>query len=233
MPRLAVTRPPSQLSELAIKAAVKGIEVIPLPLISIHDVAFDWPSGLEIDRVGWVFFTSANGVTAFLHRLDDLGLHLPSSTRFAAVGLKTASALAQNGLKVSFMSSEAYGQLLFEEFSDKMLQSGQTLVYARGREVNYDPKALFATKSVNYYGVICYETISQPVTSESVARLTENDFILFTAPSTVDSYAQQYGMPIARPIAIGRTTASQMNQYGWFGFITMKHADITTILEYL
>lgn len=233
MPRLAVTRPPAQLSELALKAAAKGIEVVPLPLISIHEVAFDWPSGLDITRVDWIFFTSANGVSSFLHRLDELEMHLSPSTRFAAVGLKTAAALAQNGLRVSFMPSDAYGQLLFEEFSDKMLQPGQTLVYARGREVNYDPTALFGAKNVNYYAVCCYETVAQAVTTESVARLTEQDFILFTAPSTVDSYAAQYGKPVARPIAIGRSTASQMNQYGWFGFITMKHADITTILEYL
>ncbi|MBK7141714.1 MAG: uroporphyrinogen-III synthase [bacterium] len=233
MPRLAVTRYPAQLAELAIHAAAKGIEVVPLPLISVQEIPFDWPEGLEISKIDWVFFSSANGVSAFLHRLDELGLRMPPTTRYAVVGSKTADALALNGLKVGFLPSDSYGELLFEEFAGRELRAGQTLLYARAREVNYDPSKLFAGRPVAYYAICCYETIAQPVTADAVARLTENDFILFTAPSTVDSYAQQYGMPVARPIAIGRSTASQMNQYGWFGFITMKHADITTILEYL
>jgi uroporphyrinogen-III synthase len=233
MPRLAVTRTSSQLSDLAAHAAARGIELVPLPLISVNPVPFDWPSSLPIEQVDWIFFSSANGVTTLLHRLDQLGLHLAPSVRIAAVGSKTADVLGMNGIKVHFIPSDAYGQLLFEEFAEKELRPGQTLLYARGKSVNFDPQTLFAGKPVTYYAVTCYETVTQPVTAETVARLSSEDFILFTAPSTVDSYAEQYGKPLAKPIAIGRSTAAQMNQYGWFGFITMKHADITTILEYL
>ena len=233
MPRLAVTRTSGQLSDLKSRAATRGIEVLPLPLIAIHDIPFDWPHSIPIDKVDWVFFTSANGVTSFLNRLDDLNLRLPYTTRLAVVGTKTAQALEQNGRQVSFIPSDAYGQLLFEEFDDHELRPGQILIYARGREINYDPELLFSERPVTYAGIVCYETIAQPVIESDVRRLTEDDFILFTAPSTVDSYARQYGRPIAKPIAIGRSTAAQMNQYGWFGFITMKSSDIDTILEYL
>jgi uroporphyrinogen-III synthase len=232
MPRLAVTRTSAQLSDLMVRGAARGIEVVPLPLISIHNIPFEWPHSVSIDKIDWAFFTSANGVASFLHRLDELGLRLPFTTRFGVVGDKTGQALEQNGRHVSFMPSEAYGQFLFEEFDYRELKPGQTLLYARGREVNFDPQLLFGDRPVTYVAIIAYEAIAQPVTEETVSRLTEDDFILFTSPSTVDSYAQQHGRPVARPIAIGRSTAAQMNQCGWFGFITMKNTDIDTILEY-
>ena len=115
MPRLAVTRTSAQLSDLAAHAAARGIELVPLPLISVNALPFDWPESFPIDQVDWIFFTSANGVTTFLHRLDQLGLHLPPSAKIAAVGTKTADVLRMNGITVHFIPSDAYGQLLFED----------------------------------------------------------------------------------------------------------------------
>lgn len=233
MLRLAITRTSDQLTSLAERAAQRGVQVVPLPIIAIRQIPFPWPRDLKADRLDWVFFTSANGVVAFFTRLAELGIALCDRTKLAAVGKKTAVALENFGLTADFVPSDAYGQMLFEEYADNVAVKGETVVYARGAEVNFDPARLLLACGVTYVPLVCYETIGQAIEAETIAQLTGNDYILFTAPSTVDAYQEQFGKPLAKPIAIGRSTAAQMNQYGWFGFITMKRADINNILEYL
>lgn len=233
MLRLGVTRPPEQLTDLCLRAAGRNVTVVPLPLIASIDELFDWPDNLPVKNVDWVVFTSAQGVTSFFRRVEQLRLSLPDRTKYAVVGAKTARALTDLDRVVDFQPSDSYGQLLFEEFVDFIATPTDTVIYARAAEVNYDPAGLFERKGLTYVPIICYRTVSQTVESGSVAQLTNDDYILFTAPSTVDAYQEQFGKPLARPIAIGRSTAAQMNEYGWSGFITMKNADIDNVLEYL
>lgn len=233
MLRLAVTRPSQQLTDLTQRASARGIEIVALPVITICDVPFEWPVSLDASDVDWVFFTSANGVQSFFNRLRAVGLQLTEHTQFASVGKKTSLSLEEHGFSADFEPSDAYGQLLFEEAVDSLLEHGDTVIYARGADVNYDPTELFEKRGIHYIPLVCYETASQTVHPETVARLTSSDYILFTAPSAVTAYHEQFGKPLARPIAIGRSTAATMNRYGWFGFITMRSADIDNILEYV
>ncbi len=59
---VVVTRAREQASELRNRLEVLGAEVLELPAIAIEPIEFDVP---QLDRYGWVVFTSANGVTAF------------------------------------------------------------------------------------------------------------------------------------------------------------------------
>jgi len=233
MPRLGVTRSKTQLTELAQEAAHRGIEVIPLPVIGTRNVPFNWPDDLMPEQVGWAVFSSAFGVSSFFNRLEELGIRLADSTQIAAVGEKTAEALQGCGFRVDHIPSESYGQILFEELAVSVVRPGQTVVYARAADVNFDPAELFAQHGIRYYSVVCYETVPQKVNTDLVQRFSDRDYILFTAPSTVRSYHEQFGPPTAKAIAIGNSTGSEMWKLGWAGFLRLSKPDINLVLEYI
>jgi uroporphyrinogen-III synthase len=233
MPRLGVTRSRAQLAELAQEAASRGIEVIPLPVIATQTVAFDWPQNVDPKNVNWVVFSSAVGVTAFFERLKQLGLRLADSTLIAAVGDKTAGALQRFGHTANHVCAKPYGHILFEELAVSIIRPGQTVLYARAADVNFDPAELLAQHDIHYVSVVCYETIPQKVSEGVVQTLSDSDFILFTAPSTVRSYHEQFGPPTAKAIAIGNSTGSEMWKLGWAGFSWLSKPDINLVLEYI
>ncbi len=231
--RLGITREAARLATLLKRANARGVEIVPLPVTSNNPLDFTWPSQISHSEIDWVLFTSANGVQGFFDGLKKLGLKIENGTRYAAIGSKTAEALGKLGLSASFVPSDAYGSILFEEFVDGVAQGKETVVYARGWQVNYDPTELFKSHEIRYVPVVCYETLPQTVEPDIVASFGPDDYILFTAPSAIRSYQRQFGKPVAKPIAIGRSTAAAMNEQGWFGFVTMKEADIDNVLEYV
>lgn len=230
--RLAVTRKADQLTELSRQGIKKGIEIVPLPVIQTSPIPFSWPDGLAIGSVDWIVVTSSSGARLFMDRLNTLGISISNNTRFASVGPKTAETLTQYVNAVEFQPSRPYGEVLFEEFLESYPNPG-TVVYARGERVNFDPSELMTQHNVEFHSIICYRTLSMTVSSETVQQLDGNDYILFTAPSAVHSYHQQFGRPRARALAIGRTTAGAMNDNGWSSFATIKKANIDQVLEYL
>jgi uroporphyrinogen-III synthase len=204
MPRLGVTRPLSQLRDLSQRAAERGIEIVPLPVIS-----------------------------SFLNRLHDLNITLHKQTRFAAVGEKTAEVIELFGYAVSLVPSESYGQALFEELAISIAKSGQVVLYARAEDAIFDPSELLADNGIEYHSLICYMTVPRELSKDAVLQFSSNDYILFTAPSTVRSYHQQFGPPRAKAIAIGNSTSTEMWKHGWTGFSFMTKPDINLVLEYV
>ena len=232
MLRVAVTRPLEQLADLSTRAASCGIEILPFPLTQVRAIPFSWPDGLAMAQVDWLFFTSSQGVTAFFSGLRTLNLKLTSRTRTGAVGDKTATVLSKLSHTDPFIPSEAYGHNLFEEFAARSDCTGQTVVYARAETVNYDPAELLSARGVNYFPIVVYKTTEIEIDTAKVSTLCEKDYILFTAPSTVDAYESQFGRPAAMPIALGRTTAAQMAQHGWKNIAMLPSPNLDHILEF-
>jgi uroporphyrinogen-III synthase len=209
------------------------VEIIPLPLITIENIPFDLPADVNLEKVDWLLFSSAHGVEAFFTRLGQLGLKKDYHTRIGTVGAKTAEAVCKLGYTVDFIPSEAYGKLFFPEFVDGPHEAGQTVLYARGREINFDPLPLFNDRQIPYIPIVCYESTANRLEPSAVKDLTGDDYILFTAPSSVRAYQQLFGAPKARIIAIGRTTAAEIENYGWPVANIMATASVDNILEYI
>ncbi len=231
--RLAISRTEKQLTSLSIRAKEQGVEIIPLPLITIKSIPFDLPADVSLEKVDWLLFSSANGVEAFFTRVSELGLKKDYHTRIGTVGAKTAEAVYKFGYTVDFIPSEAYGTLFFPEFIDGPYEKGQTVLYARGREVNFDPLPLFMDRQASYVPIVCYQGIANRLEPSTVENLTGNDCILFTAPSSVRAYQQLFGAPKARIIAIGRTTAAEIENFGWPVANIMATPSVDNILEYI
>lgn len=231
--RIAVTRSKEQLYELASRATVMNIEIVALPLMEVHPISFAWPDDIDLARVGWVFFTSANGVEYFFQRLDSIGCKLPKSAKIAVVGRQTEAALVKRGFEAAFQPSEAYGRLLFSEFVERHPPCNQTLVYARAKDIDWDPATLFASRKMDYRPVVCYESVEKPIDPHSVTRIKRDDMILFTAPSMVRAFHKQFGDPEARLLAIGSTTAAEMERHRWVNYRVLEQADVNSVLEYV
>ncbi|PKK85077.1 MAG: hypothetical protein CVT49_00620 [candidate division Zixibacteria bacterium HGW-Zixibacteria-1] len=232
MTRLAITRQPDQLDEITRMAHARGVEIVPLPLMNTEYIKFNINDDV-INRLDWLFFTSANGVRSFLDRLEKLNIPLSDKTKIGVVGKKTMEALEEYGLSADFAPAEPYGKNLFLEFVTNIAAGNETVLFARASKIVYDPEYLFNLAGLRYYSIICYETTEGAVPAGNVIGLSESDFILFTAPSAVRSYHKTFGVPLARTIAIGRTTASEMSLHNWQIFKIMDIPDVDMVLDYL
>ena len=146
---------------------------------------------------------------------------------------KTEESLYRFGLEASFVPSEAYGKILFEEFIKSNKEKELTVLFPRAEVVNFEPETILKSAGFAYYPVVCYRTIANTIDSSAVSSFANEDSILFTAPSTVRSYQNQFGCPKAKVIAIGRSTASEMSEQSWGNFIIMENPDIEKVLEYI
>jgi uroporphyrinogen-III synthase len=165
--------------------------------------------------------------------LSELDLVLGTETRFGVVGARTGQTLRKWEKVAAFQPSESYGQTLFTEFIAHYPDNKQIVMYPRARDVDYDPAQLFFGRGYKYYSVPCYESVERAIDPKLVAQIKRNDAILFTAPSMVRAFQRQFGNPHARLLAIGNSTAAEMERQRWRNFVVLKQADVNSVLEYL
>ena len=120
--RVVVTRPETQAGGLLAAFSAAGAAVEELPLLTVVPPADLEPlnraaAELAAGTAGfdWIVFTSANGVDAFLDRLDRLGHPLPDGLRAAVVGPATAAALRRHGRDPDLMAARGDAEGLAAE----------------------------------------------------------------------------------------------------------------------
>jgi uroporphyrinogen-III synthase len=231
--RIGITREASRLLALIQQGAELGVDIVPIPVTEIKEIPFAWPKILISNDPTWVIFTSANAVNSFFSRLNELNINTSESTQYAAIGNKTAQSLHDKGYKVSYKSPEPYGESFFKAFILEKLKTDDIVVYPRAKRVVNNPEALFEKANAQYFPIICYETNSTPLDNNSSDKFDNNDFILFTAPSAVVSFHEQFGIPTAHSVAIGKTTAARMSVLGWQNINVLPDPDINQILEFV
>jgi len=231
MMRLCITRSAEQLGDLIAAAQSRGVEIVPLPLTEVEFLNSKFPDKPKLRPQDWVIFTSANGVRAFLSIVQQQKVELPAKFQIAAVGKKTRQAIEAAGWEVDFLPSEPYGKILFEEFIARHQSTNCRVIYVRAEQVNFEPDVLFESAGIKYIPIVCYKTVIRRLDSALLEGLASEDAILFTAPSSVRAFAEQFGEPVARSIAIGRTTAAEIEKLEWGTAIVMPEPDIEKVLE--
>ncbi len=231
MINLAVTRNKNQLESLLLKAKKKNINIIPLPVTEIISMLSDGNQIPDLTHFDWLFFSSANGVHTFLAQCKKE--HLPHAIKIAVVGEKTAEAVRSYNLDIHFQPTQAYGKYLFEEFSNKYNNQSLQILYIRAERINFNAQEFLAQTQIKYNELISYKSQEKVVNLSEVDQLTDNDYILFTAPSTVTSYKNQFGTPKAKLIAIGNTTKDAIEKNDWITNIILDKPEIDKVLEYI
>ena len=215
---VVVTRAREQASELRQRLEGLGAEVIELPAIAIQPVDFEVP---PLERYGWLVFTSANGVHAFVERgLVPAGLDARAlaGVRIAAIGPGTAAALAGRGVRADLLPERFVAESLLEAFPAPG-PGGERVLLARADRARDVLPAGLSDRGYEVDVLAVYRTVTatpDPVAVERVRR-GEVDALTFTSSSTVTNLCDLLGsVPDPQPVvaSIGPVTSKAVEERG-------------------
>ncbi|WP_332647110.1 uroporphyrinogen-III synthase [Lysinibacillus sp. 54212] len=194
-----------------------GGKVLAFPLITIQE-RISWDDEERIcnsAKYDWLIFTSQNAVEHYMNKLRRANLS-PSaiSCKIAAVGIKTAKALQDEGFDIDFMPTIFSADRFVQEFPGNAVDVH--CLFLRGS----------LAKSTIRDALLCdewtvYETVE---TTEHVGALAESllqekePVVIFASPSAVRIYAK-YIVPdlhwrYVTVASIGHITTAVLKEYG-------------------
>jgi uroporphyrinogen III methyltransferase/synthase len=191
--RIALTRPEERSDDLRSLLEEEGAVPIPCPTIRIAAAtSYDRldEAVADIQRYGWVAFTSANAVRAVLGRMELAGVPLGhfGATRVAAVGPATREALEARGVGVSFEPEERRAEALARTLEPVNLTR---ILYPRSDVAGPDFAVTLEARGAFVDDIVAYRTIPTAPPPESVEGLMRGvDAVAFTSPSTVRGFLE-------------------------------------------
>ncbi|MFS8970111.1 uroporphyrinogen-III C-methyltransferase [Synechococcus sp. 'PEA 65AY6A-5F PE A'] len=219
-----VTRSEGQSPALRELLQAQGARVLEMPALVIQPPSSWDPLDAAIanlEKFDWLLLTSANGVQAFFERLQQQGrdsraLH---SLQVAVVGSKTASVLAQYGIRPDLMPSEFVAEALLPIWPQPV--QGQRILFPRvesgGREELVQG---LRQRGAEVVEVAAYQSACPAAADPQVLealKAHQVDILTFASSKTVQHFAhliQQAGLgpeiwdPPVQIAAIGPKTAA-------------------------
>ena len=220
--RVLVTRPRTQGDEFALELWEAGAEPILAPTIAIgppDDEAAAIAAVARVREYAWVVFTSRNGVDAFFDRLaaSAKDARAIGDTRVAAIGPKTAAALAARGIRVDFMPEIYVNEYVAGGLLERTRPGDRVLIFRAQEARDVLPDALRdAQRSADVVAAYKTSLIDDPALLE---RAEGADIVTFTSASTVDGFVHNVADAVAvlstkTVAAIGRITAARAREHG-------------------
>ena len=192
---ILVTRAAEQASQFTDLLREKGGMVLEMPTLTIQAPS-DWQpldQALQnLRQFQWLILTSANGVNFFFERSQYWGQDSRAlqGIKIAVVGQKTASVLANYGLKADFIPPDFVADALVAHFPDLLAQ--QTILFPRvetgGREVLVKELSQQGAKVVEVpaYQSACPETMPAPIWQAMLEH--QIDILTFASSKTVQNF---------------------------------------------
>jgi uroporphyrinogen-III synthase len=243
--RIVITRAAEQSDSLLKALAAQDAVPLLFPLLEFAPPEDAFPvdnAVAHLNQFDWIFFTSQNGVRAFLERanlLDPPVVPSSSRTHIAAVGPTTADAIRQFGFSVDHVADTHNGLALAAELHDQ-LQNASVLL-PRGDKASRDLPAALREAGALVTEVIAYRTILPEHLNEGVRWAIEKgtvDAILLFSPSAVrhlrDLLGPEKFSHLSNSIlfaAIGPITADALREAGAPRFVTAADTTVTAVLE--
>lgn len=190
--RVVVTRAREQAEGLCLALEERGARPLRCPTIRLAGPEDPRPLDAALGRLAsydWIVFTSPNGVRFTVERMRELGLGIDAlrDARIAAVGTRTARALAAVDVEASFVAPDAGSIPLAEALTPA---DGASILMARSDRA--DPVAgevLRRRGARNVEEVVAYRTVPTAPEGETLDELRLGfDGITFTSPSTVHGF---------------------------------------------
>lgn len=196
-------------------SAKDGEEIVHLPLIRIVPRSFSDSLIVEFYRhiplYSHAVFTSKTAVNVFFDYLPHFGYDLSDlqHIKTAAVGKATAACLAERGVTAMYVAQQETAEGLCQRL-EKEIHAGDHVCWphsALSRNVLVD---FFNERRCKYSACVFYET--HFIRPQTFPSLDEVDEIVFTSPSTVDSFLCLYGqIPWHRKLTtLGPITKKQL-----------------------
>jgi len=222
--RIVVTRAREQADALADRLRELGAEPIELPAIEIAAASDYGPLDRAIRELAsydWLIFTSANGVRAFVERLDASEADWRRlRAKICAIGPATRAALEALHLKVDLMGREYVAEGLLKAFEPHDLRGCRILLPRAAVARDLVPAEL-ARRGAQVDIVEAYRTVIPEDAAERTQALAFPDHpvdcITFTSSSTVRNFVLAAGnaaLAGTKVVTIGPVTTATANELG-------------------
>jgi uroporphyrinogen III methyltransferase/synthase len=243
--RIVVTRAREQASEFLAVLGELGAQCLEFPTIEVVPPA-SW-EGLdrgirEVEGYQWLVFTSVNGVKYFFHRLETLGGDVRDlkGVKIAAIGPKTAEAVAARGIRTDLIPEEYRAEAVVEAFKKENIQ-GRRILLPRAREARevlpQELEKLGAVVDV----VEAYRTIKPEGDKEEIRGMLQRGdihMVTFTSSSTVNNFLDMFqGEPVMEWMdkvavaCIGPVTAKRAEDKGLKVTLIAKEYTIPSLTQ--
>jgi uroporphyrinogen III methyltransferase/synthase len=187
--KVLVTRPTAQSQAFGSALEQAGFTPVYFPVIEIRPVADLSRLDRALEKIGcydWVLFTSTNTVDIVLDR-PSLAQGWPAQgPRVAAIGPKTAEALAARNIVVDFIPEEYTSEAILPGLGEV---SDRWVLFPCAELAGQDlPKAIAAAGGI-LHKIIIYHTLPAVPNLKGLAAIQAGvDVVTLTSPSTVTNF---------------------------------------------
>jgi uroporphyrinogen III methyltransferase/synthase len=194
--RVLITRPAGAGDEFAQRLWEVGAQPVLAPTIAIEppdDQAAALRAVRDVRAYQWLVFTSANGVQAFFGRLAAMGRDARAlgDVRVAAVGSKTAHALAERGITADFTPAEFVAEALAAGLLEQTASGDRLLLFA-AQDARDVLRETLRAHGRFVDAVAAYKTV--PLNDPAIAQAAQScDVWTFASASAVRSFVQTAG----------------------------------------
>ena len=208
---IAVTRARPQASALAARLRELGATVIEAPAIRTQPLDAELPDLAAYDLL---CVTSPNGAHALFERLAAAGrdARALAGATVAAIGLGTARALAEHGIRADVVPERAVAEGLVEALAGATVTRALVVRAREGRDVL--PDAL-RERGAAVDVLALYETVAEPLDAGTASTAAHADYVTFTSASTVRYFLAAAGsLDGPRIASIGPATSAALRDAG-------------------
>ena len=226
--RVLVTRPARQAERIVRLLERSGAMPLVYPLIRIKPARSFGPLDRAITalpRYDWIIFTSANGVQAFMGRLNFLGYdsRALARARICAVGPATGAELGKWGVRADCLPREFTTEGIIDALSVRGEIEGRSFLLPRSQLAGEALPGAIRRRGGRCVEVGAYRTLSPRDGGRAVMHLIEEervDLVILTSPSAAGVYAKMLKRSSVKkfhePIiaAIGPVTGRAAGEHG-------------------
>ena len=219
--RILVTVPSDENGRFSGMLCALGAECVEFPLISIEQLE-DYS---RLDRAiknirdfSWLIFTSQNGVKVFRRRLEALHLDCRClcGVKVAAIGPRTAVAVAELGVKVDITPKEYKQEGLLAALKKQKIDGARILIVRAQEARDVLPRGL-AKAGARVSVIPAYRALPRKRAAGDRAILNNCDLVSFTSSSCVEGFVKVFGKkrPVGMKFAsIGPVTSDTAKKNG-------------------
>ena len=180
----------------------------------------------------WLVFTSPAGPGIFFDRLHLAGkdARALAGLKLAAIGPKTASALAEHGVMADLVP-QTYDS---EHLAQAMAQVEGSVLLCRASRGSSALPEFFTKNGIPFADIPCYDTVYEtPDSSQVRALLDQPVLVSFTSASTVRGFVESLpggDLSHVTGCCIGPQTAAEAKKFG-ISVVTAKEATMESLIE--
>lgn len=237
--RILITRPQPQAEQTARLIEARGAIPLYLPCLQVNCLPLDHQQiKAQVKEATDILFTSANGVHCLAETLGAEMAAIFAGKRIAAVGEKTADALACHDITADLLPASYSQEGLIELYQSEGMP--KSLLFFRAKEGRELLNSALESAGCSVTMVPIYETICpQGEASEIITGIQDGsvDAVLLGSPKTALNYLQRIGdRSIANKpviVAISRQVADTATAAGLEVQAVAKHASFEAMLDAL